>query len=298
MSNPFISVIVPTYNRATLIAETLRSMQNQQYDNYEIIVVDDGSTDNTEDVVKSVADIRTQYVRKQNGERAAARNFGAALAKGAYVNFFDSDDIALPNHLSKAAELISKYKMPEWFHLGFAWANSNKEIFKRVDNYSGDTLNNIIHKGNPFGCNDVFVRKDIFLMHKFNEDRKLTASEDYELWLRLAARYPLYYSNEITSLLIDHAQRSVRNVKVDVLITRMRSLVHYINEDEVARKYYGKKLKSIEMDCDSYISLHLSEVPKYKLVSAKYLLNAIGDSTTIFGNRRFLAIIRNLLFRW
>ncbi|RYE25843.1 MAG: glycosyltransferase family 2 protein [Sphingobacteriales bacterium] len=298
MSNPFISVIVPTYNRATLIAETLRSLQSQQYDNYEIIVVDDGSTDNTEEVVNSIADARTQYVRKQNGERAVARNFGAAMAKGAYVNFFDSDDIALSNHLSKAAELIAEHKMPEWFHLGFAWANSNKEIFKRVDNYSGETLNHIIHQGNPFGCNDVFVRKDIFLMHKFNEDRKLTASEDYELWLRLAARYPLYYSNEITSMLIDHAERSVRNVKADVLITRLRSLVHYINADEIARKYYGSKLKSIEMDCDSYISLHLSEVAKYKGLSTKYLFKAIGDSPAIFGNRRFLAIVRNLLFRW
>jgi glycosyltransferase involved in cell wall biosynthesis len=298
MSNPFISVIVPTYNRATLIAETIKSLQSQQYENYEIIVVDDGSTDNTEEVVNAIADKRTQYVRKQNGERAAARNYGAAMAKGAYVNFFDSDDIALPNHLSKAAELIDQHHTPEWFHLGFAWANSNKEIFKRVDNYSGETLNHIIHQGNPFGCNDVFVRKDIFQLHKFNEDRNLTASEDYELWLRLAARYPLHYSNEITSLLIDHAERSVRNVKPDVLIKRLRSLVHYIQKDEIANKYYGSKLKSIEMDCDSYISLHLSEVPKYKLLSAKYLFIAMGDSLSIFGNRRFFAIVRNLLFRW
>lgn len=298
MSNPFISVIVPTYNRAMLIAETIRSLQSQQYDNYEIIVVDDGSTDNTEEVVNAIADQRTQYVRKQNGERAAARNYGAAMAKGAYVNFFDSDDIALPNHLSKAAELINQHNMPEWFHLGFAWANSNRVIFKRVDNYNGETLNHIIHQGNPFGCNDVFVRKDIFQLHKFNEDRNLTASEDYELWLRLAARYPLHYSNEITSLLIDHAERSVRNVKPDVLIKRLRSLVYYIQKDEIARKYYGNKMKNIEMDCDSYISLHLSEVPKYKLLSAKYLFIAMGDSLSLLGNRRFFAIVRNLLFRW
>ena len=99
-NNPFFSVVVPTYNRGDLITKTLRSLQVQDYDNYEIIVVDDGSTDHTEEIVKGVLDHRTTYVKKANAERAAARNFGARRAKGAYVNFFDSDDLALPNHLS------------------------------------------------------------------------------------------------------------------------------------------------------------------------------------------------------
>src|SRR5437764_8362427 len=100
-NKPFISVVVPSYNRADLIGKTLRSLQQQEYDQYEIIVIDDGSTDNTEEVVKAIGDQRISYIKKGNAERAAARNFGARIAKGEYVNFFDSDDLALPNHLSE-----------------------------------------------------------------------------------------------------------------------------------------------------------------------------------------------------
>ena len=147
--DPFISIVVPSYNRADLIAATIQSLQKQDYDNYEIIVVDDGSTDNTGEVVKNAANGKTVYIKKDNAERAAARNFGAAIAKGEYVNFFDSDDLALPNHLTEAANTIRKFNTPEWFHLGYSWAAPDKKVFKEVNNYSGETLNHIVPDGNP-----------------------------------------------------------------------------------------------------------------------------------------------------
>ena len=85
------SIIVPTYNRAKLVAKTLKTLQGQLYDNYEIIVIDDGSTDDTESVVQAFSDSKIIYIKKNNGERAAARNFGATVAKGTYINFFDSE---------------------------------------------------------------------------------------------------------------------------------------------------------------------------------------------------------------
>src|SRR5688572_6318319 len=100
-AKPFISVIIPCYNRASMIGKTIRSLQQQDYNDYEILVIDDGSTDNTEQVINEIADARTSYFKKLNEERAAARNYGAGLAKGSYLNFFDSDDLALPNHLSE-----------------------------------------------------------------------------------------------------------------------------------------------------------------------------------------------------
>src|SRR5687767_6071987 len=121
-NEPFITVVVPTYNRADLIADTIKSLLAQEYQNYEILVIDDGSTDNTEQVVNALKADKVSYIKKGNAERAAARNYGASLAKGEYVNFFDSDDIALPNHLSEAANMISLNKHSQWFHLGYAWA--------------------------------------------------------------------------------------------------------------------------------------------------------------------------------
>ncbi|MEO7043673.1 MAG: glycosyltransferase family A protein, partial [Ferruginibacter sp.] len=124
------SVIVPTYNRANLIAKTLATLQLQAYNNYEIIVVDDGSTDNTEEVVNNMTNVRTKYYKKTNAERAVARNYGAKIATSEYVNFFDSDDLALSNHLSEAAKMVKDHNRPEWFHLGYEWASPDGKVFK------------------------------------------------------------------------------------------------------------------------------------------------------------------------
>lgn len=296
--DPFISVVVPSYNRARLIGKTLASLQKQAYGPYEILVIDDGSTDNTEAVVRQAADARTQYFRKENGERAAARNFGARAAKGAYINFFDSDDIALPNHLSEAAQLIQKHQNPEWFHLGYAWATPEGRIFKEVNNYQGATLNPIMANGNPLSCNGVFVRKDVILAHPFYEDRRLSASEDYELWLRLAARFPLYYSNVITSWVVDHDLRSVRTINGDKLINRLQLFVQRLQQDETVLRYYGGDFKKIAADAYSYTALHLAEAPAAKQKSLHYLFRAFATYPGIVKNKRFYAILKNLLIKW
>jgi glycosyltransferase involved in cell wall biosynthesis len=297
-NKPFISVVVPSYNRADLIGRTLKSLQRQEYDRYEIIVVDDGSTDNTEEVVRGIADKRTSYRKKVNAERAAARNFGAGIAKGDYVNFFDSDDLALPNHLSEAAKLIQELNHPEWFHLGFAWATPDDRIIRNIDNFKVTTLNSIMAKGNPLSCNGVFVRKDIILSNPFNEDRVLSASEDYELWLRLAARYPLYYSNTVTSWVVDHDSRSVRTINGKKLIDRLLLLLKHINNDQQAVHFFGSDLKMIKADAYSYIALHLADVIKYKGKSILFLFASIIAYPGITGKKRFYAILKNLIIKW
>ena len=294
----YFSIIVPTYNRADLIVNTLKSLQNQEYKNYEIIVVDDGSNDNTTEVVKNIADERITYVKKTNGERAAARNFGAAIAKGDYVNFFDSDDIALPHHLSESVKIINQNNFPEWVYVAYALADSKRNIIQAQNKFVGKTINNQMVRGNVLGCNSVFVRRDIFLLHKFNEDRVLSASEDYELWCRLTARYPLYYSNLISSLIIQHDQRSVNTITGAQLINRISALKKYLKQDKEVVKYFGKNFSKIEMHLFGYISLHLSEYRAFKTRSLFYLSKSIAMNPVFITKRMFYAIIRNIFFRW
>ena len=295
---PLISIVVPTYNRADLIAETLKSLQAQDYSNYEILVIDDGSTDNTEEVVKSVAGERTHYIKKNNAERAAARNFGAQRAKGEYINFFDSDDLALPNHLAEATDFILKNNHPEWFHLAYSWAEPGGKVFRDVNDFQGESLNSLMPKGNPLSCNGVFIRTDISRTHRFNEDRELSASEDYELWVRLSAQFPLKYSNTITSVVIDHEGRSVRTINGEKLIRRLDLLIHYLQQDPKVMSYYKDQFNMIRMDAHSYIALHLANIPAFKIKSAAYLFRAFVDSPKLLSNKRFYATLKNILIKW
>lgn len=296
--NIFFSIVVPTYNRAHLIGKTLASLQQMNYGHFEIIVVDDGSTDNTEAVVAPLLNEKTVYFKKNNAERAAARNYGAHKAKGAYVNFFDSDDIAYSNHLSEAAELIQRRNKPEFFHLAFERSAPGGKLVPMANHFTGDTINHKMLLGNPFGCNGVFVRRDIFLAYPFNETRELSGSEDYELWARLAARFPLYYSNTITSVLIEHDQRSVLNVNRKDLVARINCLLNCLENDRAVMEKYGKDFDQIRMECYSYVSLHLAATPGNKAAGFSYLIKAIGSSPALIGRRRFYAIIKILLLKW
>src|SRR5579872_1380284 len=106
---PFFSVIVPTFNRARLISRAVESILSQNFEDMEIIVVDDGSLDNTGDVVRifSERDMRISYHYSENQGAAAARNLGCSFASVKYFTFLDSDDEYLPNHLAILEEMIS-----------------------------------------------------------------------------------------------------------------------------------------------------------------------------------------------
>ncbi len=107
--NPTVSVIIPTYNRANLVSRAIKSVLNQTYQDFEIIVVDDCSEDNTEEIVKSFNDSRIRYIKhKKNKGGSAARNTGIKRARGKYIAFLDDDDEWLPSKLEKQIMLFEK----------------------------------------------------------------------------------------------------------------------------------------------------------------------------------------------
>src|SRR5258706_16379849 len=111
---PLFSVIIPTYNRAEFITRTVNSVLSQTYKSFEIIIVDDGSTDNTENILDPLLKQHSNisYLKKNNQERGAARNFGSYHAKGDYVTFLDSADILYPQHLHETIYLILEKRCP------------------------------------------------------------------------------------------------------------------------------------------------------------------------------------------
>lgn len=293
----FFSVIIPTYNRAAFIEKTIRSVLNQREQNFEIIVVDDGSTDNTEDIVRGILSNKIRYYRIPNSERGHARNFGASVSKGSYVNFLDSDDTLYPNHLSEAEYLIGKYNSPEFFHLGYDIKDEQEKILKHINKLKGELRTKLIKEGNLLSCNGVFIRSDIIRENPFNEDRKLSGSEDYELWLRLSAKYRLYFSNQITSSINNHGDRSVLQMNKEKLISRYNVLMECAMNDEKFISEFGRYKNMFTANGLSYISLHLSLTGKSRRDSLHFLFKALTRFPGFIFKKRFFAILKHLLIR-
>lgn len=108
-NSPLVSIVMPTYNRANFIVETINSIQKQSYSNWELIIVDDGSTDQTIGVINDIADERIRYYQQPHLGMEDARNFGLEKAKGEFIGFMDSDDLWAINKLERQLEIFKEY---------------------------------------------------------------------------------------------------------------------------------------------------------------------------------------------
>jgi glycosyltransferase involved in cell wall biosynthesis len=295
MNNPiFFSIIVPTFNRAYLVGDTIESILSQSYKNFEVIIVDDGSTDNTEEIIQKYLSGNVHYYKKENAERAAARNFGARLAKGDYINWFDSDDLMMPNHLEEAAQTILKYGRPEIFAVGHRYQYPSGKQIKTVS-YSSPTLNDIIYKGNPIINSPVIVRKDIALANPYNEDPELSCSEDFELWLRLASKFPLYSSPCVTVVIINHDERSTLTMTdPDKLISRFTKFIYYSESNPEVIALLGERKSVFEMKNYLLLAVDLT-VNGHIRQGSKYLSVAFERSRKVIFERGFFAFIKYYL---
>lgn len=291
------SIVVPTYNRAQLVKQTVLHLLALDYDDYEVIVVDDGSTDNTQQLIAEIHDPKLKYFKKNNEERAAARNFGLHKSSGDYVNFFDSDDTAYLHHLEVAEKMISTHQNPEVFHLNYDYQDAITGIISS-NNISFKNINKSLISGNILSCNGVFIRKDVAIANQFNQDRDLSASEDYLLWLKLAAQYPIHASNKVTSTIVNHDGRSVLNFNFDKLKKRKELMILYLFEDPITKKHYEKHKKRLVSDAQSYIALHAAlDKNSSKSDALSYFWKAVKSYPTSIFQRRSLAIIKHLILR-
>lgn len=292
--NPFFSIIIPVYNRADQIGPTLQSVLDQQFKDFELLIVDDGSTDKLEQLLAEYTDPRIIYLAKKNEERGAARNFGVLHAKGSFITFLDSDDLLYPNHLFTAFDKLSN-GLCDFFHLAYEIKDSKGNLITKLKERRG-SLNKLVLQGNLLSCIGVFVRKELFQLIKFNEDRDLAGTEDWLLWLQFSARVQMNYSNKVTSCIINHEGRSVLKFSESQLLSRTNLLIRYLKEDNLFVEKWGfKVVRRINAHMLSYSALHLIMSGKKK-VAFKLLRQAIGLSPKEIFQRRTLAIIKKAFF--
>jgi glycosyltransferase involved in cell wall biosynthesis len=188
--SPRFSVIIPVYNRRSLIAETISSVQAQTFTDWECIVVDDGSTDGTAEVVRAIVDRdpRVRYVHQENAERSAARNNGIRNASGTYVCFLDSDDRYLPIYLDVLNEFLTSAGDPRSLTVSnfFVWDGlKTKEVAVPV--LKGNKCEWLFT--NPVSPSRTCVHRDVLREFNFRED--IVMVEDSVLWCSIATKYPV-----------------------------------------------------------------------------------------------------------
>ena len=209
--NPFFSIVIPTYNRAAFIGITLDSVLTQTYPHLEILVVDDGSKDNTAEVVGCCTDPRLRYYSKENGERGMARNYGLAQATGQYVLFLDSDDRFHPEHLATLHHKIEELKQPNFIAAKYDFDRNgvrvDSDMVTLAEGWYG--LDTFV-KGNALACN-ICVRRENPNLYRFEEDRRYAAVEDWMFMLENTQQDRVYLVDAVTLTMNDHDQRSMRS---------------------------------------------------------------------------------------
>lgn len=194
-STPRVSIIIPTFNRGHTLRIAVDSIFQQTWQDYELIVVDDGSTDNTADILQSIPNIKILSLGENRGV-SFARNRGIEKAKGKFICFLDSDDHWFPEKLAKQVQWIEKNPESSACYTDEIWIRNGIRVnpMKKHRKYSGQVFRNCL----PLciiSPSSIMMRRELFDdIGVFDES--LPACEDYDLWLRLTLRHPVHFINE------------------------------------------------------------------------------------------------------
>lgn len=231
-----ISVIIPTYNRSEVLERAIKSVLAQTYTNFELIVVDDGSTDNTNRILTKYGR-KIRFFSKLHGGVSSARNFGLEKGEGTWVAFLDSDDYWLPRKLERQMQYLQEHPEILILQTDEKWIRQGQLVnpMKKHQKYSGWIF--------PQCLPLCIVSPSAVLIHQriFNDigvfDENLPVCEDYDLWLRIALKYPIYLLPE-------------------KLIVKTGG-----HEDQLSRQYWG---------LDRYRVQVLEKVLNYDLTDEQY----------------------------
>ena len=235
--NQMVSVIMPTYNHADFIERAIESVCQQSYDNYELIIIDNYSEDNTEIIVKSyqATNSKINYLKyKNNGSIAASRNHGISNAKGDYIAFLDSDDCWYPEKLENTMNiLIGNLEIDVLCH-GLIRKTKNKILNKIIPGpkiKEGSLYQKMLLQGNFMLTSATTVKRNVFLaINGFDERSDYICVEDYEAWLRLAKEgRRFFFLNEILGELFVHENNSSSSISRSSVNLRTVVNTHFNN---------------------------------------------------------------------
>jgi glycosyltransferase involved in cell wall biosynthesis len=196
-----VSVIIPTYNRGNLIIKSIKSVLNQTFKNLEVIVIDDGSSDNTEHLVNKITDKRLKYVKLNSNKGSSnARNIGIKNANGQFISFQDSDDIFYPNKIEKQLKnIINRNSILDFCKINVIYNSTYSYLIpnKRQENsiLKGDIFNELISRGNFISTQSMLIRTNYMKKHLF--DIYMPRLQDYDVILGMIPKVKISYTKEV-----------------------------------------------------------------------------------------------------
>ena len=253
---PKVSVIIPTYNRSQLIAEAVNSVLNQTEGDLEVIVVDDGSTDDTHAVIEAIKDVRIKYFYKPNGGPASARNLGLAKATGEYIAFLDSDDYWPEDYLERMIKSLAEN--PQY---GAVYSDITVVYpdGKEIKNCKKSTEKSGLITSHLFKNSFIWTFAAVFkssLWEDFYFDEALNkTSEDSDIFLRLSARTKFLFVSEVEAYhrISGDSISSETGITCDRLLSLERFYFQLGGKEVVPRNEAFKKLshacRRIALDC-------------------------------------------------
>ena len=269
----FFSIVIPAYNRSGFLVKTIESIQLQDFEDWECIVVDDGSTDDTRAVIETLIqkDSRIRYIYQNNAERSAARNTGIKNAQGDYVCFLDSVDAFLEKHLSHLYDDISKKKHPvAMFFTNYILSKNGvftNQVFPSLGN---DVFHYLCY--NPIIPARVCIHRDILLKELFDEE--IVIVEDLLLWIRIAVNYPLIHIEKETVVYNLHEDNSV-NIGNQAALKRLNGLLIFEKKYKEIKKILKRKNWKYLIGDTHFNVMKYYLYKGYKYLAIKHLLLSI-----------------------
>ena len=305
----FFSIIIPLYNKENFIEDTIKSVLNQTFQSFEVIVVNDGSTDKSEEKLVPFKDSRIQYYSKQNEGVSSARNYAIEKANANFITFLDADDYWYPTFLETMFENISKFPEYKVFSAAIEFDTAKKTIPAQYSITKSDSQIEIVNyfkaslKESVLCTSCTVFHKSVF-QEIGNFDTKIKSGEDTDLWIRIGLVYPIVFSWKILARYVydakslskksemenkmdfskfEEAEKTNRDLKYFLDLNRFSLAIKgkLAGETALFYKYYN----SIDLKKIGWKKRFLLRLPAFILrilISFKTFLANLGIGSSVF----------------
>ena len=272
--NPLVSVVITTYNRGDLIEESVRTVMDQTYVNWELIIVDDGSEDDTEEIIRRLENPKIRYFKVNHcGLLGKVRNFGIKMATGEYIAFQDSDDLWLPAKLEMQMNLFKRF--PE---AAFVLSNSSQfgENAWQVPDYDSLYVGNlflpILEEQRYHFCGTSLVFRKNVISKIGLLDEEIRMMRELHFFLRMSAMYDGVFTNERLVKVRRHAKNTSNSYRIEAHETSIKMFTEFLIKGLLTRKVF------VKLTSDCYYKIGVKQLKQRQPSAAA---NAFFKSMTL-----------------